>query len=173
MLVPIFPASSLSYTSNYFKDRAMSPLLYHLLPLNVCNLKLFFWWCAMTCQFWIPVAIYHSYHWPFDIRYYWPQASIRNNKKKSLFFLVPWYTTLISILSFCSFSVFPFWYIVLLLSVIYGHSLKLRAPSAVCVFWYRVQQAFMPLTCVSSFPSPMLPLSLESLLFVPGLPPAS
>lgn len=43
----------------------------------------------MASQFWIPVTIYHSYHWPHSIGYYWPQAS---TEEKCLFFLVPWYT---------------------------------------------------------------------------------
>lgn len=95
ILMLIFFISCPSYRPKYFKDRAASRLPCHLSPLTVCNLK-FSWQWTMTSRFCIPMAIYHSYHWPYSIWCYWLQTSISGGggwgggggTKTTLFFLV-------------------------------------------------------------------------------------
>ena len=166
ILMLIFLTSCPSYRPKYFKDWAASRLPCHLSPLTVCNLK-FSWQWTMTSQFCIPMAIYHSYHWPYSIWCYWLQTSIweeEKKKKKLSSFLVLyntqyWFESSLSALSLPS-SLVPTFQ----LSVRRDHLLWLRAQWAVS--WHRVQQALMPLTLVFSFPSPTLLLSFERLFFL-------
>ena len=94
ILMLIFLTSCPSYRPKYFKDWAASRLPCHLSPLTVCNLK-FSWQWTMTSQFCIPMAIYHSYHWPYSIWCYFLQTSIweeeKKKKKNSLLF---WFFTI-------------------------------------------------------------------------------
>lgn len=102
------------------------------------------WQWTMTSRFWLPVAIYHSYHWPHSIWYYWTRAPIWGREGEIFLFscfVLLLYSMLIWIPSFCSFSVFSFWFILPLPSVRYemcsGSELR-----RLCVLPGRVQQAF-------------------------------
>lgn len=117
-----------SYTSTFLP----------FLPLNFCNWKFFSWQWTMTSQFWILMAIYHSYHWPYSVWYYWPWAPIW---KKSLFALVLWYISMLIWILFSVLSLSSFWCILYLLSVRYGHPLRLRV-LPLFLHYGRVQRAF-------------------------------
>lgn len=125
----------------------------------------------MTSRFWIPIVIYHSYHWPYSIWYYWPQSPIWKKKTNQLPSFSPLtYSILMWILSFCPFSAFLFWFILLLLSVRHGQPLQLRALWAVS--WHRVQQAFHASRVRLLFLFSNTPTLIWALIIFTG-PPAS
>lgn len=143
-----------SYTSTFLP----------FLLLNFCNWKFFSWQWTMTSQFWILMAIYHSYHWPYSVWYYWPWAPIWKN---------------LSLL--WSFDTFQCWFefsFLFFLCLPFGASstcflLDMGIPSDSEFCHYSCTMAgsskpSMPLIFVSSFPLPMFPLSFQSLLFSHG-----
>lgn len=170
VLVVITPTSSSSSTTKYVRDRAMSLLPHHPLALNVCNLNLFSWQWTMTSRFWS--------QWRFIILII-DLTAIDIIDLELLFEKIPLlFAPLISsmqiwLLSSCSFSVLPFWFILLLLPV--GIWPSTQAQGCVCCWGILAEsrKPSTPLSSLSSFPSPMLPLPFEVLLFLSGLSIAS
>lgn len=134
------------------------------------------WQWTMTSRFGLPVAIYHSYHWPHSIWYYWPRAPIWRGEGGIFLSL--------SFLFFVLFSCYTQCWLesplsVLSLSSLFGSSspcllLDMKCAQAqssvgcVCSLAESSKLSTL-LTLVSSSLSLMLPLSLEPFLCLPGL----